>query len=392
MLGLALLVGVVCGASIAAAAGARRTDSAYPRFLEEYGRFHVDVNTGGDPATDESFAKIADLPQVVATSRTSLFTGTLTTRGHTVSFPDVLLIASHDAEGSSQRRGKVVRGRVADPEAVDEAVIGYALAERLGVSPGDPMTVLLFPQDDSGGPGTAEPVIQKLRLVGVVAVTGGFETLTGRGFPNVVGLTPAFYAAHQDLALTDEDTLSVELRHGDADIPAFTEELHSRRVRTDGPPQPASAYTPDVQAMNRVPVVTLWVAAGLLALAALAIVGQAVAREILAGAEDFPTLRALGMSRGALTGVSAIRTALVAVVGTTIAVGVAFLASPLMPLGLARIAEPDPGLEADWFVFGVGAAVVLVAICALGILPTRRAARRAERIGDARRRAAGGDG
>ena len=88
------------------------------------------------------------------------------------------------------------------------------------------------------------------------------------------------------------------------------------------------------------------------------------------------------MSRGALTGVSAIRTALVAVIGATIAVGVAFLASPLMPLGLARIAEPDPGLEADWFVFGVGAAVVLVAICALGTLPTRRAARRAERVGD----------
>src|SRR5438445_5435495 len=37
MLGLALLVGVVSGAAIAAAAGARRTDSAYPRFLEKYG-------------------------------------------------------------------------------------------------------------------------------------------------------------------------------------------------------------------------------------------------------------------------------------------------------------------------------------------------------------------
>src|SRR4051812_39515757 len=39
MVGLALLVGVVSGAAIAAAAGARRTDSAYPRFLERYGAF-----------------------------------------------------------------------------------------------------------------------------------------------------------------------------------------------------------------------------------------------------------------------------------------------------------------------------------------------------------------
>lgn len=380
-LGLALLVGLASGASMAAAAGARRTDTAYPRFLEKYGRFHVDVSTGGDPATDAIFDEIARLPQVVATSRASLFFGTLTARGHTLSFPDVFLTASHEAEGSSAPQLKVVRGRVADPEAVDEAVVGYALAEKLGLSPGDTLTVSISSQDDAGGTGTGEPEIQKLKLVGVVAVAGGFETLTGRGFPNIVRLTPAFFATHQDLALTDGDTLAVELRRGDADIPAFADELRTRRVQTDGPPQPASAYTADVQAVNRVPVVTLWVAAGLLAFAALAIVGQAVAREILAAGEDFPTLRALGMSRGALTAVSAIRTTLVAVIGATIAVGVAVVASPLMPLGLARIAEPDPGHDADGLVLGVGAAVVLVGICAFGILQARRAARRAEGIG-----------
>ena len=34
---------------------------------------------------------------------------------------------------------------------------------------------------------------QTLRVVGVVAVVGSFETLTGRGFPNIVGVTPAFF-------------------------------------------------------------------------------------------------------------------------------------------------------------------------------------------------------
>ena len=42
--------------------------------------------------------------------------------------------------------------------------------------------------------------------------------------------------------------------------------------------------------------------------------------------------------------------------GAAVAVGVAVLASPLMPLGLARIAEPDPGFATDWLVLGVGAA------------------------------------
>jgi len=382
MLGLALLVGVVSGAAIAAAAGARRTDSAYPRFLTTYGRFHAEVSTGGDPRTDQIFEEIAHLPRVVATSRSSLFVGGVTARGHTVSFPDVLLLAPHGSESFSAAQLKVVRGRVADPGAVDEAMAGYVLAERLGLRPGDTMTVAVSSQEGDGGrAATGGPETRRLRLVGVVAVVGGFETLTGRGFPNVVALSPAFFRAHRRLAMTDQDTLTVALRHGEADIPAFAKDLRERGIHTDGPPQPASAYTSDVQAVNRVPVVTLWTAAGLLALAALAIFGQALSRETLARAEDFPTLRALGMSSAALTAVSVVKTVVVAGSGAAIAVGVAVLASPLMPLGLARVAEPHPGLDADWLVLGVGGVVTLGLVSLVSVFPARRAARRAAGIG-----------
>ena len=382
MLGLVLLVGVVSGAAIAAAAGARRTDSAYPRFLAKYGFFDAEVSTGGDPQTDRIFDEITHLPQVVATSRTSLFTASLTARGHTVSFPDLLLLASHDSAGFSSGQLKVVRGRVANPAVVDEAVAGYALAERLGLRPGDTMTVSVTPPEGGGeSAGTGKPETQRLRLVGVVAVVGGFETLTGRGFPNVVGLTPAFFRAHRSATLIDADTMSVALRHGAADLRAFAEEIRQRGIPIDGPPQTASAYTSDVQAVNRVPVVTLWAAAGLLALAALAIFGQALARETFARVEDFPTLRALGMSRSALTTVCMMKSAFMAVGGSAIAVAIAVLASPLMPLGLARIAEPDPGFAADWLVLGVGAVVSLGLVSVVSVVPARRAARRAEGSG-----------
>jgi hypothetical protein len=147
------------------------------------------------------------------------------------------------------------------------------------------------------------------------------------------------------------------------------------------PPQPASRYTSDVQAVNRVPVVTLWAAAGLLALAAVAIFGQALARELLARGGDFPTLRALDMSRAALTAVSIGTAVLVGAGGAAVAVGVAVLASPLMPLGLARIAEPDPGFATDWPVLGIGAAATLVLVSAVSVLLAHRAARRAETTG-----------
>ena len=70
-------------------------------------------------------------------------------------------------------------------------------------------------------------------------------------------------------------------------------------------------YTADVQAVNRVPVVTLWAASGLLGLAGVAILGQALAREMLARGDELPTLRALGMSRTALTSVSLAKAVLV---------------------------------------------------------------------------------
>ena len=47
LLGLALLVGVASGAVIAAAIGARRTDTAYARLLEATRADHVEVEVGG---------------------------------------------------------------------------------------------------------------------------------------------------------------------------------------------------------------------------------------------------------------------------------------------------------------------------------------------------------
>ena len=125
LVGLALLIGVVSGAAIGAAAGARRTDSAYPRFLARYGAFQAQVSTGGNTRTDEIFDEIAHLPQVVGTSRSSLFVATLTARGHKVSFPDVLVLADHDSRSIRSTEVKVVRGRLPDPR---ESVMFNALA------------------------------------------------------------------------------------------------------------------------------------------------------------------------------------------------------------------------------------------------------------------------
>src|SRR5688572_15483099 len=66
-LGLALLVGVAAGAVMALAAGARRTDSAYPRYLDAQNAADLIVvseENDEDPTAVFDMDQVAELPQV----------------------------------------------------------------------------------------------------------------------------------------------------------------------------------------------------------------------------------------------------------------------------------------------------------------------------------------
>jgi len=68
-----------------------------------------------------------------------------------------------------------------------------------------------------------------------------------------------------------------------------------------------------------------------------------------------------------------------AAAGAVAAAGLAVAASPLMPIGTARLAEPDPGVSVDAAVLAAGAVVIV-------LLAVARVARPAWRL------APGGDG
>ena len=59
------------------------------------------------------------------------------------------------------------------------------------------------------------------------------------------------------------------------------------------------------------------------------------------------------------------RALIVAGGGALLAVMGAIALSPVFPIGIARLADPDVGLHADWLVIGVG--VAGVAVIVLGI-------------------------
>lgn len=72
-------------------------------------------------------------------------------------------------------------------------------------------------------------------------------------------------------------------------------------------------------------------------------------------------LRAVGATRLPLLALSLARLAVVTVGGAVIAVVIAVAASPMMPVGPARLAEPAPGTEVNLAILAVGAAIIALA-------------------------------
>ena len=114
--------------------------------------------------------------------------------------------------------------------------------------------------------------------------------------------------------------------------------------------------------------------AALLAVISVLVLGQLLARMSFLDSVEYAALRALGLSRRTLLAVGLLRAAVIgaacAVAGTLIALAI----SPLLPVGLAAVAEPYPGFRADGLVFGVGVAATVLITIAATAWPTWRAA------------------
>ena len=106
-------------------------------------------------------------------------------------------------------------------------------------------------------------------------------------------------------------------------------------------------------------------------LAGLVLVGQAITRVVYAVAEVQPALHAMGMTRLQLVVGLVAPLALTALVAALVTVLLAIALSSRFPIGLAGSLEPDPGLDVDGLVLGLGALTIFVVtllIAALGAL------------------------
>jgi FtsX-like permease family len=379
IVGLALLLGISGGVVLSAAAGARRTESAFPRLLDAVRAFDGTFETA-DLAEVEGLAQVAEHGRFA-----SILVVPVTSTGR---LEEKIGLAYASMDGGAffrMERPKLLAGRLPHPERVNEALVNPALADRLGLSVGSTVSLRVLAKD------VAEDDIDSL-VIGAAAPAGIGRDVTftvvgvGVSRDDIVAderdqritrlvLTPAFFRAHVSGGAFVELT-GVRLKAGPAAAPAFVAEVERRfrgRPVYEGGPTVISNTRIDmearVQRAVRPYVVALTLFALLVAVASLLAIGQALARRLVLDAAENPTLRALGMTSSQLGMVALARAGLVAVGAAALAVAVAVPGSAIMPIGPARLAEPTPGISVDGVVLGVGFVAIVVLVLAGAAVP-----------------------
>jgi ABC-type antimicrobial peptide transport system permease subunit len=373
-LGLALLLGLAGGAATAAAAGARRTESAYPRFVAAQKGY--DLLTGGFPDSidpEKALPVLERLPSVKEWARLDFLSAAgILPSGKRLTNPQIA--AATDLQGRAGfelNRFKVLSGRAFDLNAPHEAMVDFGTADKYDLKLG---SVVRFVIGDFADP---KAKLYPVRIVGIVAYPGSFPAVGISSFFTTIQVTPAFARVNHITPYAGDSGLLIRLKGGSSGLPSFFKEKAAAGLGKVDVPVIEKVQTAGVQRSIRFEVQALWVLGALITLTALAILGQSLARQTSLDSDELPTLRAIGVSRRQLFALGLTRATVIGTAAALIAVPIAVLLSPLAPIGLARLAEPTPGVRIDGPVLLAGSALVLVLSVALSILPSMRSARSA---------------
>jgi FtsX-like permease family len=360
---LALLVALSAGVVLTAAAGARRGNTAFDRLWA--GTLPATVTVlPNQPGFD--WSKVAAIPGVTAVGLFSVYygAGVEGMDGVDLGFPP-----ANGGVGQTVERPVILAGRMDDPSQPGEAIASphFMTAHHLRV--GDTVTVRLSTpaQAAEGIDASQTPPAgprATLRITGVARSPFFIDSPGDSG-----GMIPtyAFFEKYRaDIEGPGDATYVnalIRLSGGEAAIPAFKAALARLTGRSDidvwdnyavfgGPVKRVSAY--EAACLLAFALAAL--------LAALILVGQAVARHAAAVVAELLVLRALGLTRWQAAASVSLGPGLAAAAGATLGAGGAIVASRWMPIGEASLAEPNPGIDADWLVLCAGwaAAVLLV--------------------------------
>jgi ABC-type lipoprotein release transport system permease subunit len=387
---LALLAALAGGTVMASVAGARREASVIERLSAKVKPSQIAIysNTSGIDWT-----RVRSFPQVEALS-TFLLDYTYRYAG----LPDdVAGFPPTDSETLRSIETPVVfKGRMWDPARADEVVVTRTFVAKQHKDVGDTVVLSLpTPEElaDGGGSGPngafTGPQLP-MRIVGVVSSAFFADEPGGQGF---VEMSPGVAAKYRANLIGPEggnnlfnyESAVVRLRNGEADIPSFQAAL--RAAFPDESFEINNNLDQYREAQRHISFdARCLLAFGAAALiAALFLVGQALARYVSSNAGELRTLWATGLTPRQVTQAAAAAVTTVGIAGALMAIGVAYAASVFFPLSLTRILEPSPGFSSDWVVFGTGSAAILLLVGGGGALAATSAARASRHVAAPRR-------
>lgn len=386
---VALIGGLFGAVALGAVAGARRTSSAYGRYLVSTRASDAAVNVPGllpGMAATRPIKLIEALPGITASDAYIGLNADPVVHGRIRdSFLTNALTGSFDGAYFTRDRMSVLAGRLPRLDATREIALSPGIARLFGVGVGGRVIYQFYRQNPVTYQSSPEQRVT-FRVTGIVDIP---PVLVDQSDEQEGGVLPPG-ATRQLLSYYVFSWVGVRLDHGSAGIPALQHHLATlattvqrRYFAATHQKLPGLTFAVARQDIVRnevrqaigPQVVALAVFGAIAALAMLVLAGQGLAQLISRAAQDTSVLRALGGSR-AETSLAACLPGVAAILGAAILAVVGAIAlSPLAPVGQVRQFDPARGVQADGLVLGAGsallAAILLAALAVMGARATR---------------------
>ncbi len=392
-LAVALIGGLLGAVALAALAGARRTASAYGRYLAATNASDAFVNIPGQVPgmpVARPITLISDLPGIAASATYLGLDANPVVHGRVNdSFLTNDLTGSFNGAYFRQDKMTVLAGRLPRLNAIREIALSPHIASMFGVGVGGRVTYQFYRQNPvtfQSSPGARVT----FRVTGIVDIP---PVLIDQSDQQDGGVLPPA-ASRQLLAYYQYAWVGVHLEHGTAGIPGLQHHLatlattvqrevfqaiHQRLPGLSFAISRSDVTRSQVQQAIRPQAVALAVFGGLATLAMLVLVGQGLAQLLSRSTGEIATARALGAGRrqaalaATLPGAGAILGAAVLAVAGAVAL------SPLAPVGPVRRFDPARGVQADGLVLGAGSVLLTAALFGLLAVMAGRAVRQSAR-------------
>lgn len=385
---LALLGGLLGSVALGAVAGARRTSTAYDRYLTSIRASDAFVNVPGRlPAEPvrRPIRLISRLPGILSSATYLGLNARPIIRGRVdMSASGPLLNGSLDGEYFRQDRMTVLAGRLPPQSATTAIVLTSGVARAFGIGVGGRVT---YAFQRFGLRGPTGPVVRKAyRVAAIVELPPVLVDSTDHA---EFGILPPG-ATRQALPYYGYAWVAVRLAGGTAGIPALQQELaklagrmaqRERRITGNNGAglsfsiQRYDTVRAQVRQSIRPQVTALAIFGGIAALAMLVLVGQGLTQLISRSAPDTEVLRMLGATRAQAATAAALPGLLAVAGGSVLAAAGAVALSPLAPVGPVRNFDPVRGLQADSLVLVGGVAIAAIVLLILLALLTARSVR-----------------